>query len=189
MGVGGRGRNNAWPLDIAKHMCHGINHNFSQFQALSSHSVNQKLKIIFLGFKVIYLRSRKNEPSLFTMQYNWSQCVCVCVCVFCSQQVCSYPWKPQYAWFSFMTFIVIIGCFSFCSQTKWMAKKKSQRNFVCRAFCILFYCNSKTLYKYLANTFNLSSCQKHVQSKKINITLMHTTIFDYFKHFTDCWIN
>ena len=38
--------------------------------------------------------------------------------------VCSYSWKPQYARFLVMTFIIIIGCFSFCIQIRWMAWKK-----------------------------------------------------------------
>ena len=139
--------------------------------------------------------------------------------VLCSRQVaifsvCSHPWKPQYARFSVTTFIVITGCFSFCILAGLMARKKTQKDLVRRAFyfyiffrykrytswkmgntelfaellkvsqitlCLvnqtlcssgnlLFYCNSKALYKHLANRFNLSSCQKHVQSKKNNAT-------------------
>ena len=32
--------------------------------------------------------------------------------------VCSHPWKPQYARFSVITFIVIMGSFCFCIQTR-----------------------------------------------------------------------
>ena len=56
---------------------------------------------------------------------------------------------------------------------------------LCSSGNLLFYCNSKALYKHLANRFNLSSCQKHVQSKKI--TLLEATIFDYFKYVNDRW--
>ena len=49
-------------------------------------------------------------------------------CVLCFREVdifsvWSHPWKP-YVRFSVITFIVIIGCFSFCIQTRWMAQKK-----------------------------------------------------------------
>ena len=38
--------------------------------------------------------------------------------------VCIHPWKLQHARFSVTTFIVIIGCFSFCIQTRRIAQKK-----------------------------------------------------------------
>ena len=54
--------------------------------------------------------------------------------VLCSRQVAifsdfSHPWKPQYPRFSFTTFIVITGCFSFCILAGLIARKKPQRPF------------------------------------------------------------
>ena len=41
-----RDQNNAQSLDMTENICHLVGHKFSQFQALSSHFVNKKLKII-----------------------------------------------------------------------------------------------------------------------------------------------
>ena len=41
-----RGQINTLSLDMTKRICHFIGRNFSQFQALSGHFVNKKLKII-----------------------------------------------------------------------------------------------------------------------------------------------
>ena len=65
------------------------------------------------------------------------------MCILCSRKVtifsyCSYPRKPQYAWFLVITFLAIIGCFCFCIQTRWMARKKSPKNLVNRTFYISY---------------------------------------------------
>ena len=72
---------------------------------------NGKLFSSFLGFKVIYQRSRNNELKRYLSRNI-------------TNDVCSHPWKPQHVRFSVMVFIVIIGCFSFCIHTRWMAPKK-----------------------------------------------------------------
>ena len=69
--------------------------------------------------------------------------------VLCSWQVtifsvCSHPWKPQYAQFSVITFIVVIGSFISCIQTIWMVQEKNHKEtfsvglFIFFMFCI--YC-------------------------------------------------
>ena len=43
-----RGQNNARSSDTTEVICHLVGHKFSQFQALSSHFVNKKLKLYVL---------------------------------------------------------------------------------------------------------------------------------------------
>ena len=62
--------------------------------------------------------------------------------------VCSDPWKPQYAQFSVITFIVIIGSFSFCIQTWWMSHKKIPKKPCLQDFLYFIYFSYTVLIDY-----------------------------------------
>ena len=53
--------------------------------------------------------------------------------------VCSQPWKSQHARFSVITFTVILGCSSFCIQTRLMARKKIPKKPCPQGFLYFIY--------------------------------------------------
>ena len=115
--------------------------NFPKFKfcPLILWTKNWKLFTSFLGFKVIYHEVEKMNP-----KDVYLPCIIsnnnLCALLSAGQHflVCSHPWKPQYAWFLVQTLIIIIGCFSFCMQTRWKAQKNSKETLSARVFLFCF---------------------------------------------------
>ena len=99
---------------------------------------------------------------------NFELCPHLLLCVIFS--VCSHPWKPQYAWFSVKTFVLVTSCSVSVSRLYERHKKIPQKTFM---FCCIL------IQKPFSNTYLTRFIFPVVKNmfKVIKITLLEATFF------------